>query len=371
MIQENVPLADWTTLGVGGPARYFVEARTVKELCEGLDFARKAGVEAYLLGGGSNLLVADSGYPGLVIRFADDQVEKVDEEGAWVHYRVGAGKNWDQLVAESVEQDLAGIECLSGIPGLVGAAPIQNIGAYGQEVAEVVESVEVLERATGRRTFLARRQCGFSYRHSHFKGQWNGLFVVLALHLRLQRGGAPTIRYGDLKRRLRDHRPTLKEVRETVLEVRRSKSMVYDQSDPNHRSAGSFFTNPIVSDQEAETVVERLAAKGVTDSLPRYPVEDGRVKLSAAWLIERVGFEKGYRHGAAGLSTNHVLALTNRGGASSKELIELAAVIRYQVKDTVGVELVPEPNFLGFNKTTLELLDSLSGTLPLGDEISN
>ncbi|MGE0493387.1 MAG: UDP-N-acetylmuramate dehydrogenase [Vulcanimicrobiota bacterium] len=350
-IREKVELAPMTTLGVGGAADYFTEVRSPTELLEAMHWAKHKSQPVYLIGGGSNLLVSDAGFSGLVVRYGDDRIERLEVDGDRVWLRVGAGRNWDELVAQTVAWNLAGIECLSGIPGMVGAAPIQNIGAYGQEVADVIESVEVIERSTGELHLISNRHCGFGYRDSHFKGKWNGLYVVVAVHLKLTEGGSPTIRYGDLTRRLGPGRPTLQEVRDTVLEVRRSKSMVYDTSDPNHRSAGSFFTNPIVEESLADLVDARFAE----DSMPRYPAEGG-VKLSAAWLIERAGFEKGFVLGEAGLSTNHVLALINRGEATAEDLLNLAKLVRRQVRERTGVTLVPEPNLLGFGAEAFELL---------------
>ncbi|MCA9793002.1 MAG: UDP-N-acetylmuramate dehydrogenase [Candidatus Eremiobacteraeota bacterium] len=350
-IRENVELAPMTTLGVGGAAQYFSEVKSPAELLETIRWAKHKSQPLYVLGGGSNLLVSDAGFPGLVVRYVDDRLERLETNGDRVWLRVGAGKNWDELVAQTVAWNLAGIECLSGIPGLVGAAPIQNIGAYGQEVAEVIESVEVIERSTGELHLISKNHCGFGYRDSHFKGKWNGLYIVVAVHLRLVEGGQPSIRYGDLTRRLGPGRPTLQEVRDTVLEVRRSKSMVYDTRDPNHRSAGSFFTNPIVEESLADEVDARFAK----DAMPRYPAEGG-VKLSAAWLIERAGFEKGFVLGQAGLSSNHVLALINRGGAQAEDLLNLAKLVRRQVLERTGVTLVPEPNLLGFGVEAFELI---------------
>lgn len=348
MIRENEPLAPRTTLGVGGPARRYVEVATLDALAEALDRARTDPV--LVLGGGSNLLVADAGFPGWVIR----PVARGLELGALGRVRAEAGVVWDDLVAAAVRRSWAGIECLSGIPGAVGAAPIQNIGAYGQELAETLVSVEAWDRHARRQVELSAQECGFGYRESRFKGEDRDRYVVWAVHLQLVPMGAPKLRYGELRDRL-GPAPSLVEVRDEVLAIRRGKSMVWNPSDPNHRSAGSFFTNPIVSDADADGVAARAAARGL-GAPPRYPADDGRAKLSAAWLIERAGFGKGYGEGPAGLSTNHCLALINRGSARAEDLVRLAAEVRRGVRDAFGVTLVPEPNFVGFDADVDALL---------------
>lgn len=351
LLQENVPLAGLTTLEVGGPARYLARAATTDELRELFGMAKRLGVEPYPLGEGSNLLPSDEGFPGMLLQSADAGFEL--KPGAVV--RAGAGMRWDDLVARTVAEGLAGIECLSGIPGLVGAAPIQNVGAYGQEVAETLTHVEALDRTTGEIVRFAREECGFGYRMSHFKGRWRGRYFVTAVEFALRPRGEATLRYGDLQRRFGMREggppPSLAEVRQGVLEVRRSKSMVRDPQDPNSRSAGSFFVNPVVPEAQAE----RMATEAL--GMPLYPAGPGLRKLSAAWLIEKTGFQKGHQHGRAGLSANHVLALVNRGGATAADLIALAAEIRRGVRQRFGVLLEPEPNFLGFRESVEELLE--------------
>lgn len=351
LLQENVPLAGLTTLEVGGPARYFARATQADELRELFGMARRLGVEPYPLGEGSNLLASDEGFAGMLLQSADASFEL--KPGAIV--RAGAGMRWDDLVARTVEEGLAGIECLSGIPGLAGAAPIQNVGAYGQEVAETLTHVEALDRSTGEIVRFSREECGFGYRMSHFKGRWRNRYFVTAVEFGLRPRGEATIRYGDLQRRFGMREggppPPLAEVRQGVLEVRRSKSMVRDPQDPNSRSAGSFFVNPVVPEAQAD----RLAAE--ESGLPLYPASPGFRKLSAAWLIERSGFQKGYQRGRAGLSSNHVLALVNRGGATAADLLGLAAEVRRGVRARFGVVLEPEPNLLGFRESVEELLE--------------
>jgi UDP-N-acetylmuramate dehydrogenase len=361
-LAEDVPLGPLTTFGVGGPARFLAHVADAGALRAALAFAARARLPVLVLGEGSNVLVADEGFPGLVVRLTDTARAVLREEGGAagggepedVVVRVGAGLVWDELVAWSVAADLAGIECLSGIPGLVGAAPIQNIGAYGQEVAETVVAVHALDRATRERVTVAAADCGFGYRASRFKEAERGRHVVLALDLRLRRGGRPALRYPELARQVAARTDpadaSLVVVRETVLAIRRTKSMVRDPADPNARSAGSFFLNPVVSEAAAAALVGAWAARGGDPAgVPRYAAGPGRAKLSAAWLIEQAGFPKGYARGRAALSERHVLALVNRDGASAAELLALAREVRDGVRRAFGVTLLPEPALVGFD----------------------
>ncbi len=342
-IEENFRFSGLTTLGVGGPARYLARCRTSDELAATLAWARDRDLEVFLLGGGSNLLVSDAGFDGLVVQLLDETVSFVDE-GESVLVQAAAGADWDELVARTVAAGLGGLECLSGIPGRVGAAPIQNVGAYGQEVSQVIAGVEVVELTSSDRRTLSPAEAGFGYRHSQFKGPWRGRFAITRVDFRLAPATEGTVKYPDLERRFpAGTRPTLRQVRDVVLDVRRSKSMVLDPYDPNRRSAGSFFVNPVVTAEQAEELRLRT-----TDSMPAYPVGDGSVKLSAAWLIERAGFRRGTRRGRAGLSSRHVLALINRGGATADELLALAREVRDAVEGKFNVRLRPEPVFLGF-----------------------
>ncbi len=361
-VREEVPLAGLTTLGVGGPARYLAECSTVAELQALLVAARDLEISTFVLGGGSNLLVSDRGFEGIVLRYLGKSLVWQDE-GSHPRLRIAAGLEWDDLVARTVQEGLAGLECLSGIPGRVGAAPMQNIGAYGQEVAETIESVRVVDRGTGEVRDLSAEECSFAYRKSRFKQAWRDRFVVVEVSFRLRRGPACAPRYPDLRRRLGivpengGPAPPLAELRRAVLEIRRSKSMLYDPEDPNHRSAGSFFLNPMVSRERAETIREQLAGEG---NMPLYPGEDGKVKLSAAWLIERSGFRRGDGEGRAGLSTRHVLALVNRGGATAAELVAYAAKVRQGVRRATGILLSPEPVFWGFGAPGYAVLDQVT-----------
>jgi UDP-N-acetylmuramate dehydrogenase len=352
-IEHDVPLAPRTTLELGGAARELVTAEDDATVVEALRHARECEMPVAILGGGSNLVVADAGFDGLVIAMAQKGVE-AQVRGATAHVTVRAGEVWDELVALSVERDLAGLECLSGIPGLVGATPIQNVGAYGQEVSHTIERVRVLDRETLEMRELDNAQCGFAYRDSAFK-RAPDRFVVLEVGFALHMGGDPTLAYAELRDALSvgdegDPLPALSTVRETVLSLRRRKSMVIDPDDENRRSAGSFFTNPIVTETRAQALCSRAVEEGLVEraeQVPRYPAGEGRVKLAAGWLIERAGCQKGERHGHVGISSRHALALVHHGGGTTAELLELADSIKRRVRDRFGVELTPEPVMLG------------------------
>ncbi|MBN1945905.1 MAG: UDP-N-acetylmuramate dehydrogenase [Bradymonadales bacterium] len=350
LISREVPLHRWTTLGVGGPARFFAQTATVDELCQVLRFAAEQELEPFILGQGSNLVVADDGYPGVVIRLTGQSVQFFEESAA-VRVEAEAGLSWDDLVRMTVERDLAGLECLSGIPGTVGAAPIQNIGAYGQEVSETLTAIELLDRNSHQRLQVDREGCGFGYRTSRFKGEWKGRYVILGVALRLRPGGEPRLRYEELARRAReelgDQAPTLSGVRQLVLDTRRKKAMLYDAEDPDSRSAGSFFLNPVVQKGRFEHLSLEAKNEG-WGAVPSFQAGEGQVKLSAAWLIERAGFVRGTLRGRAGLSTRHALAITNRGGATAEEIIGLALEIKRAVKARFGICLLAEPELLGF-----------------------
>lgn len=348
-LREHVPLAPFTTLRVGGPARWFLEAETEAEVAEAFAWAKEAGLPVTVLGGGSNLLVADRGIDGLVLRIA---IRKVVPSEAAGHLEVGAGESLDGLVARTVADDLAGLECLSGIPGSVGATPIQNVGAYGQEVSESIVAVSVLDRVSGRQDIIAGDACGFGYRTSAFKNVWRDRYVVLSVRFALRPGGMPKLQYQELLRHFSARgieEPSLREVREAVLSLRRSKSMVLDAEDENGKSAGSFFVNPIVEAAHADEIADRA---GSESAMPRYPAGN-RVKLSAAWLIERAGFPRGTCDGHVGLSTRHALAVVNKGGASAAEIIAFASRIRASVRKRFGVTLSHEPELVGFERAAI------------------
>jgi UDP-N-acetylmuramate dehydrogenase len=328
----RAPLAALTTLRLGGPARALVEARSEEELVAAV---LEAEPPLLVLAGGSNVVVADDGFPGTVVRIATRGVERDGERLV-----VQAGEPWDPLVSLCVDDGLQGFECLSGIPGSTGATPIQNVGAYGQEVSETVEWVRVLDRADDTVRELPASECGFRYRGSVFKHR--DRWVVLAVAFRLRRAdeSAP-LRYAELVRTVGERAP-LADVREAVLRLRRRKGMVIDPADPDSVSAGSFFTNPVLTADAFAALRERAATEP-----PAWPEPDGRVKTSAAWLIERAGFARGYGNGRAAISTKHTLALVNRGGATTAELVGLAREIAAGVRRKFGVELEPEPVFVG------------------------
>jgi UDP-N-acetylmuramate dehydrogenase len=306
-----------------------------------------------VLGGGSNVLVADEGVDALVLRPRLYGVETFDE-GDFVRVRASAGEPWDRLVAQSVRAGLLGIECLAGIPGETGAAPIQNIGAYGQEVSQTIRRVDALCRTTHELRALSTEDCAFGYRDSVFKRGAKDRYVVVAIELMLRRVGEPELRYPELARAVRGEPITAERVRDAVLALRQSKSMLLDPSDPNTRSAGSFFMNPLLdaSDWPAvEARTMRVLAPG--ESVPRYPAADGRVKLSAAWLIERAGFPRGTRDGKVGLSTRHSLAIVAFDGATARNVIDFARRIQDRVFERFGARLVPEPVRLGFERDEL------------------
>jgi UDP-N-acetylmuramate dehydrogenase len=343
-IRSQVELAARTTLGVGGRARYFAEVTSDAELEDALAFADREHLPVYVLGGGSNLVIGEGELRGLVISIALRGVQLRDTpEGAIVEAR--AGEPWDALVERTVALGLRGLECLSGIPGLVGATPIQNVGAYGQEIADTLLAVRAFDRATGRYVTIAREHAELSYRNSRFKSRERDRFVVTDVSFALERGAPGAIRYPELARTLAalERPPTLADVRDHVLALRRSKSMVWDPEDANGRSCGSFFVNPITWAEQALAIERRFAPT----PMPRYAQPDGRVKLSAAWLIERSGFSRGTRAGNVGLSSRHALAIVCHDGATANEVLRFAERIRAQVEAQTGVTLEPEPVFWG------------------------
>ncbi len=342
-ILENISLAAYTTLGIGGPARWFAEAASEAEIAEASDWAHGKGVPLFVLGGGSNVLVADEGFPGLVLHVGLKGIE-LDEE----LFRVGAGEDWEHCVRQAIGANCAGMECLAGIPGTVGGTPVQNVGAYGQEVASVIERVRAFD--LDERTFVefSNAECGFAYRRSRFNSADRGRYIVTRVDYRLRQNGAPLIAYRDLEAHFASSAtaPTLAETADAVRSIRRSKGMLLVDGDPDCRSAGSFFKNPAVTEEVTERVRRFAASKGI--SLRIFPADDGLVKIPAAWLIEQAGFTKGYEMGTAGISTRHTLALMNRGGATAKEILALAEKIRAAVEAQFGIRLEMEPEMVGF-----------------------
>lgn len=338
--QQNVPLAPYTTFEIGGPATWFAEATTEADIEAGIEFAATRGLRLFVLGGGSNVLVSDAGFDGLVLHIA---LRGVEQNGNILS--AAAGEDWDVLVARSVKAGLAGIECLSGIPGTVGGTPVQNVGAYGQEVSRTIRTVRVFDRVT--RTWLELRnpECGFAYRRSRFnQGPDRDRFIVSKVTYELMENAPAAVTYADLKRYFASREisePSLKEVRDAVLEIRLGKGMVVTPENPERRSAGSFFKNPVVPASQLPRVAK---AAGVLEAeVPRYPAGAGEVKLPAAWLLEHAGFVKGYRLGAAAVSMRHTLALTNQGGAKAADITALRDTIQGRVRELFGIALEPEP----------------------------
>jgi UDP-N-acetylmuramate dehydrogenase len=358
-IQENVPLAPLTTLKVGGEARYFAEIRREDEIAQAIEFSRSRAVPVFVLGGGSNLVVADTGFPGVVLRIAIGGIVSPTAEeatGSAVLFSVGAGVVWDDFVAQTVSQNCAGLECLSGIPGSVGGTPVQNVGAYGQEVAETIESVRAFDLKDNRIVFLPKPACGFRYRSSMFNSTQRDRHVILRVNYRLKRGGLPSLKYADIRKyfaeknsaggRAEKSSPSLAEVRDAVLTIRRRKGMLIVPGDDDCRSAGSFFKNPVLSDEQLKDLTSRVTAEGLT--IPNYPALDAQHKIPAAWLVEHSGFAKGYVSGNTGISSKHALALINRGDARASDIIHLQDEIQRGVKAKWGILLEPEPVFVGF-----------------------
>ncbi|PYN30324.1 MAG: UDP-N-acetylenolpyruvoylglucosamine reductase [Candidatus Rokuibacteriota bacterium] len=342
---ENVRLAEHCTLGVGGPARFFVEARDEAAVLEALDWARARRLPIRVLGGGSNLVVADEGIDGLVVKIALRGIDTREAHGV-VEVTAAAGEPWDELVRLCVDHGWAGFECLSGIPGLVGATPMQNVGAYGQEVSETVILVRALDTCTGRIMTFENRECRFGYRDSMFRSDEPGRYVILSVGYRLRPRGAAAVRYADVEKDLAARgiaKPSLTDVRASVIAIRRSKSMVLDPRDANRRSCGSFFTNPIIPGAELAAVESRAGNR----AMPRWPLPGGQVKLSAAWLIERAGYTRGRADGPVGLSTNHALAIVAHDGARARDVVAFARRVQTAVADRFGVRLTPEPVFWG------------------------
>jgi UDP-N-acetylmuramate dehydrogenase len=353
-VEENVPLAPLTTLRVGGPARFFIRVQTEEQIGEGLDFARKRSCPVFILGGGSNLVVADSGFPGVVLKIELSGIESHSSE-AEERVSAAAGQEWDRFVQYCVDRNLAGIECLSGIPGTVGATPVQNVGAYGEEASEVILRIRVLDRSSYSILHLSNADCRFSYRTSVFNTIYKDRYIVLKVDFVLRPDGKPCLRYEDLRRHFagRSESPSIREVREAVLQIRKGKGMLLDEPGSDSNSVGSFFKNPIWDPEKTAALEKKARACGILESkgnIPRFQAPSGQEKLAAAWLVERAGFCKGYRFGNAGISDKHSLALINYGGATAQEIVDLMHVIQTRVRTLFGIELQPEPTFVGFDR---------------------
>jgi UDP-N-acetylmuramate dehydrogenase len=346
-VLENVYLAPLTTLKVGGPARYFTEPKSAAEVAEAVNFARSKDLPLFVLGGGSNLVVSDAGWPGLVLKLAVRGIEERTENGKTL-FDVGAGEEWDRFVARAVARNCAGVECLSGIPGSVGGTPVQNVGAYGQEVSETIESVQVFDLIDGQVRELCAEACGFQYRTSIFNTSERGRFIILRVTYSLTPGGKPRIDYADLKKHFAGFQniPSLTSTREAVRRIRAAKAMLITAGDEDCRSAGSFFKNPVLSAEQYDQLMARAKAKGL--QVPSYPALDAQRKVSAAWLVEHSGFSKGYSSGRVGISRKHALAIVNRGEASAADILGLKEHILQRVEELWNIHLEPEPVFVGF-----------------------
>lgn len=347
-IEENKELAPLTTFGVGGPARWFVEAETEADVVDAVAWAMAHEVPLFVLGGGSNLLVADNGFPGLVVRVSLQGIQPTESKGqaGERRYEVAAGEDWDGFVQRTVEENCAGLECLAGIPGTVGGTPVQNVGAYGQEVASTIVRVRAFDRRGNSMVELSAEECGFSYRRSRFNTVDRERYIIVAVEFRLAPDGAPSLEYSDLQRAFpAGSDPSLAQVAQAVRKIRRSKGMLIVEGDPDCRSAGSFFKNPVVGREQAASISRVAGAEA-----PQFKAgaDSDYVKISAAWLIERAGFAKGYRQGRAAISSKHTLALVNLGGATAAEIVGLAEQIRSRVLDRFSTELQMEPVMLGF-----------------------
>ena len=351
-IEKGVPLAARTTLGLGGAARFLAAATTDEHVLQAVRYASDRGLSLALLGGGSNTLVPDEGFRGLVLSIETRGMTTAPLADGRVALSVKAGTPWPEVVQHSVQAGLAGLECLAGIPGSTGATPVQNVGAYGQEVSDTILSVRALDRSTLSEVVFAGSECDFHYRDSRFKRDPHR-FIVLEVTFALTSGGAPALRYAELSRAMATQSPdaaqSLRQVHDTVIALRRKKGMVLDPEDADSRSAGSFFTNPIVSPSEAQQVQARALEQGIVASaeeMPRWAQDDGRMKLAAGWLIERAGVSKGLRRGPVGVSSKHALALVHHGGGTTAQLLSLADEVAQRVQATFGVTLAREPQLL-------------------------
>jgi len=347
VIAENVPLAPLTTLKVGGPARYFTEAQTIAEVSQAVEFSRSRNLPLFVLGGGSNLVISDAGWPGLVLKIGITGINHRHGNGEVV-FEAGAGEDWDKFVGLVVAHNCAGLECLSGIPGSVGGTPVQNVGAYGQEVANTIESVLALDLRDGQLHELCREACGFSYRTSIFNTTERGRYIILQVNYALKHGGDAYVVYADLRRYFAgwSEKPSLATTRDAVRKIRAGKGMLITAGDDDCRSAGSFFKNPILSPEHYQQLTARAAAKNL--QIPSYPALDAQKKVSAAWLVEHSGFSRGYGNGLVGISRKHALAIVNRGNATEADVLAFKEDIQQRVKEIWGILLEPEPVFVGF-----------------------
>lgn len=346
-IQQAVPLAPYTTFRIGGPARFFAEVTTEAELLEAVAFARQRNLEIFTLGGGSNLLVSDSGFDGLVIHIALATPTQSTAGGHFIDYTAAAGTDWNAFVLEICEQGISGVECLAGIPGSIGGTPVQNVGAYGQEVANTITSVRALDLESNTFVTLTHEQCAFAYRRSIFNTTHRNRYIVTQVTFRLDTTAKPNLTYADLQRHFAAHRSALTplDVYHAVRGIRHGKGMLIVEGEADCRSAGSFFKNPVVPESFLASIATTLQIP--VERIPRWPAGEGKIKLPAAWLLEHAGFPKGFTLGNAGISSRHTLALINRGTATAADIVALRERIRHQVQSRFGIELEQEPVQLG------------------------
>ncbi len=353
LIEENKPLAPFTTFGIGGPARWFIEAATEEEIAEAAAWAGERGTALFVLGGGSNLLVSDAGFVGLVLHVGLRAISVAQDSPSQRLYQVAAGEDWDQYVQRTVEDNCAGLECLAGIPGTVGGTPVQNVGAYGQEVASAIERVRAFDLQEHAFVEFSAAECAFDYRRSRFNSTDRGRYVVTRVDYRLIPGDAPTVRYAELQRAIatgesEGRESNLAEVATIVRRIRQTKGMLLVEGDPDCRSAGSFFKNPVLDEKqigEIATVSEKAPPQFPAGASPE---NLGKVKVPAAWLIEQAGFAKGFTSGSAAISSRHTLALVNRGGARAADVLALAGQISNAVEARFAIRLEMEPVLVGF-----------------------
>jgi UDP-N-acetylmuramate dehydrogenase len=344
-ISENITLSKFTSIKLGGASRFFFECKTERDLVECLDYAKTNTLKVQILGGGSNTIFSDEGFDGLVVKIGLKGINIHNDFKDNVIMKVAAGEEWDDFVRYCVNNNFTGVECLSGIPGSVGATPIQNVGAYGQEVKDTIIFVKAIDRETYKPTMFSNEDCLFGYRSSRFKTIDKEKYIVTEVLFKLRKDGKPEIKYPELEKYLKSKNENsfyLKDVRNAVLELRRKKAMVIDENEPDSVSCGSFFVNPILNEKEFNTFCEKLNLD--SDSVPNY-LSEGGVKLSAAWLIESAGFKKGYLKNGVGISSKHSLALVNRGG-TTKDLLNLAEEIQMKVFEKFGIVLVKEPEVI-------------------------
>lgn len=334
-ITKNIPLAPLTTIQLGGNAKEYISCKTDEDIISALTYAKENALRVHVLGGGSNSIFADAGFDGLVIHIETKGIATQQGDDKTVLLTVQAGEQWDDVVQYAIANNLTGIECLSGIPGSCGGTPFQNVGAYGQEVAQTIAYVDAIDRESLQPVHFSNAECNFGYRTSRFKEKDCNKYIITSVTFKLTPNGAPNIRYGELSN-LVSETSSLEDIRVAVLSLRKKKSMLVDPSDPNSISCGSFFTNPIVSVEKFESM-----QKNLSETIPSYDSGADK-KLSAAWLVEHAGFAKGTTRGNVGISANHSLALINKGGTTA-ELLQFAQEIQTAVQQTFDIHLALEP----------------------------